>query len=104
MKATRGSASVEMILAIPFISALLAGFAIVVAYSLGGISDTLSSFYESRGISMFCAEGCGRRGGSGKIVPSMMALPPDLSNEILRGGDTPSPYCRSSGGYRLCEL
>ncbi len=30
------------------------------------------------------------------------ALPDGLSNPILRGGDSPSPYCTAEGGYRLC--
>ncbi len=33
------------------------------------------------------------------IVPS---LPAGLGNAILRGGDTPSPYCRMNGGYSVC--
>lgn len=30
------------------------------------------------------------------------ALPDDLPESALRGGDTPSPYCREGGGYRAC--
>jgi len=30
------------------------------------------------------------------------ALVPSLSNDILQGGDTPSPYCREGEGYRVC--
>lgn len=104
LKAVAGSVSVEMVLAIPFIAALLFGFAMIVSASIGGMTDTVRSFYSSRGRSMFCEGLCVPQVESGKILPSIPALPPDLSNEILRGGDTPSPYCRASGGYRLCEL
>lgn len=30
------------------------------------------------------------------------ALPENLSNEVLRGGDTPSPYCNDGERYNLC--
>lgn len=36
-------------------------------------------------------------------APLTFALPQGLSNTILRGGDTPSPYCGEEGeGYRVC--
>lgn len=34
-----------------------------------------------------------------RITP---ALPRALPNSVLRGGDTPSPYCRDDGGYSVC--
>jgi hypothetical protein len=30
------------------------------------------------------------------------ALPRGLNEGVLRGGDTPSPYCRDEGGYSVC--
>ncbi|HQC50875.1 MAG: hypothetical protein BWY40_01261 [bacterium ADurb.Bin270] len=104
LKCGAGFVSVEMILAIPFVAALIFGFAMIVSASISGMTDSMRSFYISRGRSMFCEGFCLPRVESKKILPSLQALPPDLSNEILRGGDTPSPYCRSSGGYRLCAL
>ena len=35
-------------------------------------------------------------------APQGKALPDDLPEATLRGGDTPSPYCREAGGYRAC--
>lgn len=35
-------------------------------------------------------------------VPWTGALRPGLSDALLRGGDTPSPYCREGEGYRAC--
>ncbi len=37
-----------------------------------------------------------------RVSPQGRALPAGLSNEILRGGDTPSPYCAAEGGYYAC--
>lgn len=34
--------------------------------------------------------------------PVAAALPPGLSDAILRGGDTPSPYCAEDGSYAVC--
>jgi len=33
------------------------------------------------------------------VVP---ALVKDLSDDVLRGGDSPSPYCRDGEGYAIC--
>ena len=37
-------------------------------------------------------------------APIVPALPTNLSNATLRGGDSPSPYCRKGGGYSVCGL
>ena len=34
--------------------------------------------------------------------PLTPALPKNLSNLVLNGGDTPSPYCRDGLGYSVC--
>lgn len=34
--------------------------------------------------------------------PIVPALEAGLSDAVLRGGDTPSPYCRAGGGYGVC--
>ncbi len=64
-----GSASVETVLAIPFIAALLFGFAMIVSASIGGMTDTVRSFYSSRGRSMLCEGLCVPQVESGKILP-----------------------------------
>jgi hypothetical protein len=38
-----------------------------------------------------------------RTSPITPALPPNLGNAVLRGGDTPSPYCRKEGGYAVCD-
>lgn len=35
-------------------------------------------------------------------APKSAALPDQLSDVVLQGGDTPSPYCRAEGSYRVC--
>lgn len=35
-------------------------------------------------------------------APVVPALPRGLTDAELRGGDTPSPYCRTEGGYAVC--
>lgn len=35
-------------------------------------------------------------------APAVPVLVPGLSDAVLQGGDTPSIYCRSEGGYRIC--
>jgi len=37
-----------------------------------------------------------------RLAPLTPALPEDLRDTQLRGGDTPSPYCRAQGGYEAC--
>ncbi|MFA4974038.1 MAG: hypothetical protein WC683_15615 [bacterium] len=37
-----------------------------------------------------------------RASPVTPALPEGLHDAQLRGGDTPSPYCRSDGGYEAC--
>lgn len=36
------------------------------------------------------------------VAGIVSVLPPDLSDDILRTGDAPSPYCRSGGSYIRC--
>lgn len=42
------------------------------------------------------------KGGVRRTLPTASALTPDLSDEILSGGDSPSPYCRCMEGYCVC--
>lgn len=42
------------------------------------------------------------KGGIRRASPATSALIPDLSDGILNGGDSPSPYCRCMEGYCLC--
>jgi hypothetical protein len=35
-------------------------------------------------------------------APITPALPRGLPDAVLKGGDTPSPYCRDDGGYSVC--
>ncbi|MBN1283564.1 MAG: hypothetical protein JXA24_07330 [Proteobacteria bacterium] len=47
----------------------------------------------------------GGAAGSRSVVrksPATPALPEGLGERVLRGGDTPSPYCRTEGGYSAC--
>lgn len=36
-------------------------------------------------------------------APRADALPDGLSEAILRGGDTPAPYCKEGGNYNACD-
>ncbi|MFH1830383.1 MAG: TadE family protein [Pseudomonadota bacterium] len=38
-----------------------------------------------------------------RTSPVTPALPPNLGNAVLQGGDTPSSYCRDGEGYNVCD-
>ncbi len=38
-----------------------------------------------------------------RVAPITPALPPNLGNAVLKGGDAPSPYCTDGEGYNVCD-
>ena len=65
--------------------------------SLIDLNGRLTATTRQRGLHALEYSGDIVRGSA--FVP---ALNSGLSDRTLRGGDSPSPYCRDVGGYRVC--
>lgn len=83
-----GQVATEFVLTLPFALALIVSFSVIAALGLRVILAQYQGARTARAAAL--------------SEQGVTELPRGLDDHVLRGGDTPSPYCVKDGGYQLC--
>lgn len=101
----RGQLAVEFVLVIPFVALAFYSIAQMASAGLRSNFATFTAMYSARVAAVYqkdYVENAAQIFVANKNLPEFFALEPDLPEDALGGGDTPSPYCRGGKEYSVC--
>lgn len=92
----------EFALAMSFIALFIVVSIRMPLLNLKNLMSDYSALRAQRVAAVYDSDEMSAETAKTRIFPQQHALPAGLSDEELRGGDTPSPYCVNGENYEAC--